>query len=368
MGTEYTPLVMPGCEALVDERVPDEERTGETAVDWSTGEVFRVHPTAAMFPMLDSEALAELATDIQANTLRMPVILNKERVLLDGRNRLAACAIERIEPRYEIFAGNNDEAVAYILGLNVYRRHLSKGQCAMAIVHSHSAYSVRLSRPRLAEMADVGESFIDRAQLVEAYSPHLIQAVLDGGSLNDAWAEAKAEKARRTADKKALGQLYVDNPTLAARVESGSLTLNQALATAQALKQQQEDETQRKRLLAEIELAREEIGSPSPLPDNPPDVTLQFEAEDSGEFPEPEYARGSTGNELKEERDYLRRLIDARDQVLVVANETPLESVSWTDGHLNAVRSFAHSVITAAYQVVQDHEAALSKAARIREV
>lgn len=54
----------------------------------------RAHPYADKFPMLSEPELAELAESIRANGLRNPVVVTEDGLILDGRNRAAAC--ERI--------------------------------------------------------------------------------------------------------------------------------------------------------------------------------------------------------------------------------------------------------------------------------
>jgi ParB-like chromosome segregation protein Spo0J len=49
-----------------------------------------VHPVANLFPMLPDDELQELADDIRANGLQHPIVLDKDGVLIDGRNRWAA--------------------------------------------------------------------------------------------------------------------------------------------------------------------------------------------------------------------------------------------------------------------------------------
>ena len=51
-----------------------------------------VHPAAEVFPLLPADQLRELVADIRANGLREPLTLDREGLLLDGRNRLAAQA------------------------------------------------------------------------------------------------------------------------------------------------------------------------------------------------------------------------------------------------------------------------------------
>jgi len=57
-------------------------------------------------------------------------MLDAERQLIDGRNRLAACKLAKVEPRFEKL--NRQDAKAFIVSANSERRNLSKGQQAMA--------------------------------------------------------------------------------------------------------------------------------------------------------------------------------------------------------------------------------------------
>src|SRR6516225_9351543 len=96
----------------------------------------KVHPVAELFPMMNEEELVELAYDIKDNGLLNPIILDKDGVLIDGRNRLKACELMAIKPRFETL--NGTDAVAFILAQNVARRHLTKGQQAMAVAKACS--------------------------------------------------------------------------------------------------------------------------------------------------------------------------------------------------------------------------------------
>ena len=53
--------------------------------------------------------------------------------LIDGRNRLAACKMVGVTPTYRVLTS---DPTAYILSANVHRRHLTKGQQAMAMALS----------------------------------------------------------------------------------------------------------------------------------------------------------------------------------------------------------------------------------------
>jgi ParB-like chromosome segregation protein Spo0J len=93
-----------------------------------------IHPAAAIFPMMSEEELQDLAADIKAHGLAHPIIIHENgdgQQLIDGRNRLRACEIAGVKPEFTHFHG--DDPRAFILSVNVARRHLSKGQQAMAV-------------------------------------------------------------------------------------------------------------------------------------------------------------------------------------------------------------------------------------------
>lgn len=141
-----------------------------------TTEEMTVHPVAALFPMMTDEDLNDLAEDIKANGLVHPVVVDAEGQLIDGRNRLEACRRAEVEP--EFMTLNGQEPVAFILSCNVNRRHLNKGQQAMAVARACSfseqsvrelSVSVRISTGRIAE-----------ANTVLKFAPDLADAVLAG--------------------------------------------------------------------------------------------------------------------------------------------------------------------------------------------
>ena len=61
---------------------------------------YAFHPFSEIWPLLEGEAFDDLATDIAANGLLVPIMLYQDKIL-DGRNRDRACVEAGVEPRYE---------------------------------------------------------------------------------------------------------------------------------------------------------------------------------------------------------------------------------------------------------------------------
>ena len=92
------------------------------------------HPYAELFPFIDEkengDVIGPLIHDIRKNGLLEPIVLYQGRIL-DGRNRLGACASTGVKPRYVEFEGDDAAALQFVISKNLYRRHLSKEQRAM---------------------------------------------------------------------------------------------------------------------------------------------------------------------------------------------------------------------------------------------
>lgn len=92
-----------------------------------------LHPLCTLFPRMSDAEFTALRGDIRTHGQREPIMLLDGKVL-DGGNRYRACIEEGIEPFCENFPAGSDP-VAYVLSVNLHRRHLSPGQQA-AIVAS----------------------------------------------------------------------------------------------------------------------------------------------------------------------------------------------------------------------------------------
>jgi hypothetical protein len=86
------------------------------------------HDLANIFPMLAGDEAKALAHDISEHGLREPVTLLEGKIL-DGRNRYIACLDAGVAPRFTHYSGDNP--AAYVVSLNLKRRHLDESQRAM---------------------------------------------------------------------------------------------------------------------------------------------------------------------------------------------------------------------------------------------
>ncbi|WP_186151017.1 ParB N-terminal domain-containing protein [Burkholderia gladioli] len=89
-----------------------------------------LHPLCALFPRLDGVEFDALKADISANGQRTPIVVHEGQIL-DGGNRYQACIELEREPITVPFDGA--DPLAYVLSLNLHRRHLSPGQQAAIV-------------------------------------------------------------------------------------------------------------------------------------------------------------------------------------------------------------------------------------------
>lgn len=107
-----------------------------------------VHPAADLFPMLPDDQLAELAEDIKQRGLNQAIVLTKEGVLLDGRNRMVACSRAGVRPHFTEYQG--DDPTAYVVSINLRRRHLSLEDRAFLAVELIKVYEDEAQQRMLA--------------------------------------------------------------------------------------------------------------------------------------------------------------------------------------------------------------------------
>jgi len=91
------------------------------------GSGLRVHPVADLFPLMEGKDFDELCDDIAGRGLQNPIVVC-DGVILDGRNRLRACAVNGVELRFAQYAWQPDAEDEWIVSQNIHRRSLSPDQ------------------------------------------------------------------------------------------------------------------------------------------------------------------------------------------------------------------------------------------------
>ncbi|MFJ3649047.1 hypothetical protein [Streptomyces murinus] len=200
--------------------------------------------------MLSHGELLDLAESIKNEGQHEDIVLDADGVLLDGRNRLAACKIAGVEPRFTTYTGNNPTAL--ILSNNLFRRHISKGQEAMITVMacSFSGHSLR----DMSKLHGLSRSRLSAANVVLKHSPDLAEQVTES---EITLADATAALNERL-DTERLRQYVINadtvrladgdtTPPLAELVERGDITWPEAHQRAEEFAVHRRDTIQRSR-------------------------------------------------------------------------------------------------------------------------
>jgi ParB-like chromosome segregation protein Spo0J len=138
----------------------------------------RIHPLCDIFPAMADAELKELAADIKANGQR-EIIFTLDDMILDGRNRFAACKLVKLTPKLIPYDGK--DPLAFVLSKNLHRRHLTESQRAMVAAklaggnHGNPArfsqaanlpLAETCSQTEAAEKLNVGERTVRKAKKV----------------------------------------------------------------------------------------------------------------------------------------------------------------------------------------------------------
>lgn len=102
---------------------------------------FEFHPAANLFAVLPDNQLDKLADDIAANGLLTPIQLCEGKII-DGRNRYKACLL-RNPKAIRTIEVNPADPVAYVLSLNMHRRHLTETQKSLVAAKAEEVYKAK---------------------------------------------------------------------------------------------------------------------------------------------------------------------------------------------------------------------------------
>jgi hypothetical protein len=118
------------------------------------------HPLANLFPLMEGDEFAALVQDIRQHGLHEPIVVY-EGMILDGRNRHRACREAGVKPRYrEIIFGTHAETVAYLIGANIHRRHLTTVEQRRGLIENLLKTAPEKSNRQIAKEAGVSHPYV----------------------------------------------------------------------------------------------------------------------------------------------------------------------------------------------------------------
>ena len=202
----------------------------------------KIYPAAECVRLMDPDELASLAASIDAHGQRDPIILGRvngaaSEMLVDGRNRLRACEIAGIEPRFEVMQFEDDEAVKAFVADKSEHRNITKGQKAMRIawLWPEAEKGGKGKRSRILDsLVGSRKGWTDRisqARAVLRHSRELAEAVREGTvKLDETLDRIKAERKEMELAESKLDTLRNDAPDLADLVDEDRISLAEAAA------------------------------------------------------------------------------------------------------------------------------------------
>jgi hypothetical protein len=213
-------------------------------------ESYTVHPAAEVYPLLPKDRMNDLAESIKQHGMHFPIVMTTgadgEALLIDGRNRLAACGIAEVHPTIDWREFEDDDAIRNFIYAASERRDISKGQRAMAaalIFPEGTRYKQGGSNVRT---PDIKKTSLYEARTILKYQPDLQEHVMRGAEpmpFSVAYGEAMAAKRVIQAGTERVNQIETHlesireaSEALAEQLESGHIELDEALAQAKEMK------------------------------------------------------------------------------------------------------------------------------------
>jgi N6-adenosine-specific RNA methylase IME4 len=201
------------------------------------------HPLANIFPLVDGDEFNGLVEDIRVHGVREPIWIYDGEIL-DGRNRYRASEVAGVDCPMREYLG--DDPAAFVVSLNLKRRHLTESQRGMvaaklANLPAHrptedNCANLRTSQDAAAEMLNVSRRTVQTAKHVqEQGAPELIQAVESGQVSVSAAADVATLPKKEQAEIVARGEKEILQAAKAIRAEKVETKRAEKIAQTQVI-------------------------------------------------------------------------------------------------------------------------------------
>ena len=191
----------------------------------------KIHEYAELFPAATDAELREMADDILQRGQLCPIITLEGKVL-DGRNRLRACELAGVDPKFQKYSGS--DPLADVISWNLKRRHLSTSQKATLAVNLKPMFEAQAKERMVAKQNN------ESGKAARANLPEQTEQVK--GRARDQAAAAVGVSGRIVQDAEHVKR---QAPEVFEEVKAGRMTVN---AAKQEVKQREEkkEETEEK--------------------------------------------------------------------------------------------------------------------------
>ena len=90
--------------------------------------------------------------------------------MLDGRNRFRACVVANVTPKFELFTGPNEDALAFVASENIRRRHLNASQKAFLALKFEQIIARLIKERENVRKSTTTRPYVRRGEVGVSYS------------------------------------------------------------------------------------------------------------------------------------------------------------------------------------------------------
>jgi ParB-like chromosome segregation protein Spo0J len=186
---------------------------------------YEIHPACAKWPHTELD-FAMLVADVRKRGLINPIWLTPTNEILDGKLRYEACREAGVEPRFDLYSG--DDPIGFTISQNKMRRHMSASQLALIgeelanLQHGTNQYqkkvgalastsiSERDTQARIAQQLGISRELLGDARALKKHAESNVIELVEAGQVGiknaAAYARHTSREDQRNADKRTVRQ------------------------------------------------------------------------------------------------------------------------------------------------------------------